>query len=196
MAKADVIALAQLFAVDQASAANLSTFYDEAVRTLGLHTGHLSALSLVTGVAAQAEYTAPVEAIRILAVFYNDLELFEETLPGLASACGTDWRQHPGDPIAYIRIDTTDKTIRLYPVPTLPGDSYIPLTGLFGASYPGYNVFIAHTEERADVPGYLELYLALTILTREYTRDSDHQDRTYAIMCDTLAKLALAAVGL
>ena len=194
MARADIIAFAQVLAAGLADEVQLDRFLDDAIRELGHSTDHLSNLSLVTGVAAQSVYSAPAPAVRVLAVYYGQSELYAETYAGLASAAGQDWRATTGEPVSYTTIDTDDRSVRLFPVPVLPGESFVPLSGLFGAAYPDYNVFFAHTEERTEVPEYLELYLALAILAREFARDSTHQDYAFAGAAKMLASIALAAV--
>lgn len=194
MARTDIIAFAQTLAAGLCDENQLDRYLTDCIRELGHSTDHLSNLSLVTGVAAQSVYTAPDAAVRVLGIFYGQSELYAETYAGLGSAAGQDWRGVIGDPISYTTIDTNDRAVRLFPVPVRAGEAFVPLTGLFGAAYPDYNVFFAHTEERTEVPSYLELYLALAILAREFTRDSTHQDYAFAAAAKMLASIALAAV--
>lgn len=194
MSKLSTIAFAQVLAAGEADETMLDQYYVEAVRELGHNSEHLTNISLVTGVALQAAYEAPAPAVRILSVFYGQRELYAETFKGLGASAGPFWRGVLGDPLSYTTADTNDLEVRLFPVPVHPGETYIPLTGLFGASYPDYNVFLLHTEERTEVPAYLELYLAMIILSREFARDSPHQDYTFASACAALATLCLSAV--
>lgn len=195
MSRAQVLAFADVLSAGEADQVQLDTYYTEAVRELGHTTDHITNLSLVTGVEDQAVYEAPSQAVRILACFYGQRQLYPETYTGLASAAGPFWRALHGDPVGYTTVDTSDRSVRLFPVPNRAGESYVPLSGLFGAAYPDYNVFLAHTEERADAPDYLDLYLTFTILAREFARDSAHQDYTFSEACSMLASVALAAVS-
>lgn len=189
--RADVLALVQLLANNAADTALINSFYDEMVITLA-EQRWLTQASLLTFTEGSTTVNLPGNAIEILDLFYDNTPLTELNLEDLKMIFGESWRNQKGYPRAYTLEAETKKTIEVCPAPSFPASPVIPIHGLpIGWDYPTYNGVIINSETRNDVPVYLELPLALMILEREYTRESDHQDLAFAGASGTLAKMLL-----
>ena len=193
--RADVLALVQLLANNAADAALINSFYDEMVIALA-EQRWLTQASLLTFTKGATSVNLPGNAIEILDLFYDNTPLTELSLEDLKMVFGESWRNQKGYPRAYTLESETKKSMEVCPAPQFPASPVIPIHGLpIGWDYPTYNGVIINSETRNDVPVYLELPLALMILEREYTRESDHQDLVLAGAAGALAALLLGMMG-
>ena len=195
MAKADVLALAQILAADQADGAHLSRFYDDIIRELGEQTDTLASFSLLEADRGDGQYAIPPEAVRLLAVYYDDRELYRTDPNDLATVYGPHWRDRIERPTAFTEDQETSGAFRIVPAPDLDSLAFVPVYfSPFGLDYPGASGAMLHTDRRTDVPVYLELWLALEILAREFRRPSTHVDSTFAEAAEQLAMLVRTLV--
>ena len=176
MARADVIALAQDLG-KFGDATSISDYYDEIVRELGLF--ELLVDPVPIGVDVElAAYQMPVPVIRTLELIsdrYGTLNPVDRVT--LRSVHGTGWTHRVGNPVAFTQEEQSDNAFRLFPIP----DQADELTALV-------------TGTRIDLPYWLELPVALEIVFREYSRESDHQDIEFARTAGLLAQLMFTLV--
>ena len=172
-------------------ATKLGDYYDEAVRELGLGVLVPGAVSLtgaefVAAVEGQAEYDWPTTALKILYVLYDRSQLsFAATDEALLY--DEEWRNLRGVPISFLTADQDQRTIAVVPTPEVDGQTVGVLTPYTG--FPAENLTFIFTEERDDVHSDEELPLALTILTRELSRDSDHTDQNTAAVAAAMGAM-------
>jgi hypothetical protein len=84
------------------------------------------------------------------------------------------WRNAVGTPIAYTLEAEAVQTAELYPAPYTTS----PATAIY-------------VENRTNVLPILTLPVALLVLQREFSRQSDHVDPDFAALCGTLGQLLL-----
>ena len=194
MAKADVTTLAQFIAGGQADEALLSRYYDDLIDTLAQTTDTLIEMTLSPLVSGQSVYTPPDTITRLISVICGDRELDLASRKSM-EATNSGWRKHEGIPVTYIRESEDQKQIRLYPIPDMVGDAFIPWwSSPVGEDYPNENLVYVHTHSPTDVPNWMNLGLALLILVPEFLRDSPHQDADFADACQAVADLVTGAM--
>lgn len=189
MSKADVLTLSNELALGLADPVQLGTYYADLVRLLGNE-------PVLTNAQAQdidalvRDYATPDEAVLLLAVYVGDREL-PHTLERELEAIDSDWRNAvPGIPRVYTDEDLSENAVALYPT---PADDALGTDQVFDDDFgldfvPGQLSFI-YTEERDDVLPWLELWLAVAILEREFERESNHRDLPFAGSAGQLAQV-------
>jgi hypothetical protein len=186
MSRATTLTLTQDFAAGLADVTSIDRYYDDVVFQLGAQPW-LTESTLVAVDEDTATYSLPDKAVRLLHLFYDDAHLMEESLDTL-SWQHPDWRDQRGRPLGYTRLGETARTIRLWPTPDVSSKDFIFLMGApFGRDFPEYAVVMLHTEVRDDLPAWLELPVALRVLAREFSQESDHRDTTFAEAATRLA---------
>lgn len=173
MAKADVLALTASLSLALEDTTATSNFYTRIVQEHGKLRESLIDAAYVAATAATVTYTIPTAAIRPIAFFYDDLWLFAEDKRG-ADVLDPYWRNREGDPIAVLFEDATARTFDALPVPRRSGASVGVATPF--TTFPGDNFTVIYTDNATDVQPWEELLVAADILSREFARDSDHQD--------------------
>jgi hypothetical protein len=192
MSRATTITLANTLANSEADTTKLGDYYDEAVRELGLGVLVPGAVSLTgaeyaAGVEGQAEYDFPATALKLLYVLYDRSQLaFAQT--DEANLYDEEWRNMRGVPVSFLTADQDQRTIAVIPTPDVDGQS-VGLNTPFTTTFPGENLTFIYTEERDDVHSDEELPLALTILSRELSRDSNHADGNAAQLAAAIAAM-------
>lgn len=194
MSKASVLALASELGGGQVASIQAQTYYDDLMVDIARQ-ALFNQLEIVAAVRDTAVYTLPTQMSQILGVFYDDRMLSMATERELESVT-PQWRDHRGQPVAYLIEKLSRHEFRLYPKPTAAGGVVIPLNGApFGLDYPVDTIAVLASEVRQDLPEWMDLPLALIVLAREFARDSDHMDDTFAGACRTLGALFLDMVG-
>lgn len=171
MAKADILALVSQFCIGQPVDAEVTTFCNEIIRELGF-------VELLVGVEEQAieglepRHVTEPNTIRTLEFHtgsYGRLDVIDSQ--SLEACIWPQWRAGVSSPkaITYSHEDQPD--FRLVPTPGSPD-----------------TLKIIRTEFRDDVPVWLELPIAFEVMSREFGRESDHQDLAFA---EATAKVAL-----
>lgn len=177
MAKADVLALVTQYCLGLSSGDEAGRYYDEIVREIGMS-------EVLTGVDLQAVVTdEPVhmnqaDTIRILELHTDDYGRLDRTDQQSVEAFQATWRAGNGTPNAFIQSNINEDTLRLLPIPSKPDI-----------------LSTIRTEYREDVPVWLELPIAFEIMSREFFRESDHQDLTLAIAAAGAATILFDLVG-
>ena len=192
--KSDVLVLVDDFSLGQADPNAASRFYDEIVRDFG-RAPYLVNASLVALAAGATGFTLPASAVAILAAFYDDDELVPAMQQELALV-NPQWRDERSAPSVYTAENETSREYVLYPRPGAATKDFIFLFGApMGVDFPEYAIGVVHTETREDVLPWMELPLALFILTREYLRESPHRDPMFAEACQRLGNLMWRLAG-
>lgn len=175
MTKAEVLALVQDMARDQADDTTISAYHDEVIEELAKSEDPpfvaLGNFALTSGV---SEYSWPSSAIRPLYMWYDGYQLSQSKEHRL-SAYDIEWRDSSGDPVAW-RIDNeTARTLRVMPTP----DSDSTTT-----------CKILYSQERTTyLHDFIVPYIVFRILYKEFIRPSDHQDIDWAKLCQQVAQL-------
>lgn len=196
MAKADVLALVSMLSDSTSSSTQVSNYYNDVVFEMadGVFPGpSLTNASFVAVVEGTANYTYPAALVRLIAVLYDARDLVRESQRG-AELFNRDWRGDFARPVAYVLNDEDLRTLSLIPVPDTSGQTIGVLTP-FSATFPAENLTFIFTEERDDVHLDEELPLALEILGREWSRDSDHHDAQAAEIAKKLSGLLFGLVN-
>lgn len=172
-----IFSLASNLALGDVTTSSFDRFFDAVMRDLAWTTAliEISTESISSG---QTSVTLPTLAMKIVAVFFEDRQLDPISLRSLESF-DPQWRDRRGEPVGYVTEGEGTRTYRLYPVPDYPG-----------------TLTLFHTQLQVAVPQWLELPLAYEILSREFSRESNHRDDTMAQMCEQMSTLLLSMVQL
>lgn len=180
MTKTTIITLAQDLCYDKANAAQLGTYFDDVMEEL-CKLPNCPFINTYTdaSVAAQGNYDFPLNAVRILAIFYKGSSLSYATVQQL-EAYDIDWRNLGDDPLFYVFEDLTSRVYNLSPVPATNSD----------------DIIVVHTDNRStDIEDWAALSIALAMLAKEFARPSDHQDPAFAEACKVGSQLLQQAAG-
>jgi hypothetical protein len=199
MAKADVLTLVDLLAGTRSDSASLATtttrdaYYDEAVSEHGLIREGAMAAEFVAVERGTATYTFPTDAVRVLAWVFDAVTLRPTNRRAL-EAYDSEWRNRRGTPQSFTMQDEDARTVRVVPVPNADGQA-IGTSTPFDGNFPDGNLTAIYTDGGEDHPAWDELWLAMEVLTREFSRDSDHMDLEYANAASQLASVLRILVG-
>jgi len=174
MAKADVTALVTTLANSTDDTTATGQYYDDIVEELGFGPTPLTSASYVAVTQGTRNYTLPTAALKTLAVFYDDTQLYLAKRQELATY-DENWRTRPGPPAVAALVDTDQRTLDLIPVPDQSGDTVGGATPF--TTFPSNNLTFIYSNNASDVHSWEELPIALDILAREFGRDSDHYDQ-------------------
>lgn len=135
-----------------------------------------------------ALYTLPANALAPLCAFYGDRQLNEEQERDL-DLLG-NWRDHRGEPLAYVMSYLADRTFELYPKPDVTSNAYIPIFGEpLGRDYPNYSLVLFTTFQRTVFQPWLAMLAALEISALEFRREGRQRDTQYSDACSAVADL-------
>lgn len=177
MAKADVLTLVSNFGVNAVDANETTVLYDEVVRELGLKEVLIGTESIDVK-AGTPVYATLDDNMELLEMYGNGGRIDKASIAALQALFGSDWRNRKGTPLAYTEQEVDDGKFRLVPQPTAPD-----------------TLTLIRDEAPVDVPLWLEVPVALEVLSREYSRESDHQDIAFAKLAHQLAALLFNFVG-
>lgn len=178
MARSDVLTLVDTFSLSVADATESGIYYDEIVRELGF-SEVLTSTEVQSVSAQQGTLTLAPDTIRALEMYSSAVGKLDTTnTNALRAIYGNSWKRLGGTTVAYSQDEENDNTVRLAPVSANP----ITMT-------------IVRTDARTDVPVWLELPIALEILSREMSRESDHQDVKFAVACAKVGQLLFNLLG-
>lgn len=172
MAKADIIGLVSQFCLGQTADPEATTYCNEVIRELGF-------VELLVGtetmpiIDEESVYETEPNTIRTLEFHtghYGRLDRIDAQ--SLETTFSAQWRAHATTPMAVTHTHEQQPEFRLVPEPT----ALDTLT-------------IIRTEFRDDVPVWLELPIAFETMSREFGRESDHQDLELAEATTRVAAL-------
>lgn len=192
MSKADVLALVADLGGSRCDAGVANQYYDDVAYELARASQTLE-INLIPSVADTAQYAYPSDAVNLLAVFYDDKQLSRATIREM-DAHSINWRDERGTPDDVVTEFEDAKTFRLAPTPDRASADFIFMGTPLGSEYPEYTCAALYQQKRDDLPAYFDLYMALEILSREFSRESDHRDLRFAQACQQLAALVLRMV--
>jgi hypothetical protein len=187
MAQADVLQLVTDVADSLNDATACTTYYGDVVFLMGLDPdGTLVTASTIDPGVNTLPTTMPTTSITTLAVLYDRTHLSKTGIQG-AGVWDSRWAITKGTPKVWLDQNQPRHTIAIVPIPvTPPSGAALPVDP--STTNPGFaGLTVLYTESRTNVHGDEELALALEILCREFSRDSDHTDRTLAQSCRTLS---------
>ena len=176
--KTEILALVQMLCWNLADATEIDRFFGEAEVELAKDP-RLWQLSHLVSTQNTPEYLVS-SALNVTAVFYGGRELLEASRAEL-DATTRQWREEFGTPIVYTKDAIDDHKFRLYPqrdsTPASATD------------------FFATNVTTTNIPDILSLPLALFILAREFSRESNHRDLIFATECNKMANELLGMVA-
>lgn len=181
MTKTTITTLVQDMCYSKANAAQLSTYFDDVMEQI-CKMPNCPFVDTYTdaSVAAQADYDFPANAVRIIAIFYNEIPLSYATVAQL-EAYDDDWRNLGADPRFYTFEDATARTFTLAPTPDTSSD----------------DIVIVYTDNRStDIEDWIAFSIALSMLSKEFARPSDHQDIKFSEACKVGAQILQQAAGI
>jgi hypothetical protein len=186
-----VLALCDLLSNYTADDTVITNIYDDIIESWAA-LEILTVANVLSVAAGQATVTLPPSLLSVLSFIYdsNDLDLMEQRE---LESLDPGWRNRVGRPRAVSIQSETPRTLRLYPTPGLPSG---PDLGIFGEplgrDYPPYSMVLIGAERRDNLPVQFELPMALLILQREFSRESDHNDADFAALCGQMGQTLLA----
>jgi hypothetical protein len=185
MTKAATLTLISNLSLTQTDATAIGTFYDEVVRDLG-RSDVLARATFIQSVAGTAQYSMPAAAIKRLHTFYDSIHLDHEKLINL-EAINSRWRDESDTPACVVVEDEDEDTFTLFPNPNV-GSAAVGGADI-GSGFIPYSITSMHTNFETDLPVWLELPIAFTVLGMEFNRESDHRDKDFAGLCLSVAQL-------
>lgn len=189
MAFADVMQLVADLSQGQADVTTCTGYYTDIVTEIGLTPSPTCVtVEYVPVTAPQAVFPLPANVINLLALAVDDRELPRATIGELWQYLPS-WQDRVGSPIVWTAEDTLSK--RVFQVVPALGSAGQPLGGLtpFDPNPAPGNITLVGSVTVVDVHPEEELWVALEILAREFSRDSDHEDPNTAQLCRSLASL-------
>lgn len=178
MAKADVLQLVSDFSLHAVDSNQFDDFYAEVIRELGGFDVLVSTRKLSVEKDVHT-YTIASDTLRIMQVYLNGISRLDFTnQEAIIDAFGLNWRQLKGTPISYTQEQEGSRFIRLVPAPDSDGE-----------------LTIFRADERDDLPSWLELPVAIEVVHRIFTAESDIQDVAFARVARGLADTMFEVAG-
>jgi hypothetical protein len=184
--KADTLALVQTLSNGMADSVTSEKYYNDVCFELA-HENWFVEASLVP--VTEGERTVSIDQAvgpgmgDILGLIYDDVDLDMAMLNDIESI-DPYWRDAFGYPRTYVVEDVNQKSIQLHPRPQVTSNPNLGNFGLpLGQDYPTYNVAAFYNYAPLDPQQpwyYLELLIALRVLSLEFSRESDHVDSEFA----------------
>jgi hypothetical protein len=194
MSQASVLSLAMQIANSQQQSPQTENYYTDAMADLAKQ-AIFNTVSIIGTTAGIAEYALPATTSKILGVLYDDVMLSEVHLREL-EAVDPQWRDTHGRPRAWTQDEVSKLSLRLFPIPVTSNPAPVfPNAAPLGIDYPIDCLVVLHSEIRADLPPWMDLPMALGVLSREFARDSPHMDEPFAKACQDAAQLLFAMVA-
>jgi len=174
----------------------MSEYFDEVITELAksLSAPFMDATQ-IRALDSTSVYSYPTGAERLEAVFFDTQQLSKTNVNEL-EALSSAWRTDEGTPFAWTQDRTTARTFQIYPMPDANGDT-LPGTLVWGSTFPSDDLALIYTESREnDLADWAALYVAYSVLSREFSRISDHQDIRFSKLCDAVASLTASIAGI
>lgn len=169
----------------------IERYYNESVKELHQFFPEISLIPIEQD---QSTFELPDTGNTLLQVFYDARMLDLSTLHDYRTV-GIQWRDKKGEPLVYIEEQEGERRWRIAPTPQLP--SRPPLGfGFLGVNYPSYNILALYTTSPDETLDIFDLLIAHRILSREFSRESSHQDIQYAERCQIIYTLLLTALNI
>jgi len=201
MTQATVLAWVDAISGDRADGTPLAqraattSLYAE-VATLLAREGWIANVALLPTTAGTAVYFPSSETVEVLGAFFDDRALARGRVDELRWTA-TQWRDVRGEPLVWIQDQETTDSFRLMPTPDVGSAAFTYDAGTgthLGVGFPPNALGVFFAESRIDLPAWLDLPVALLVLAREFSRESDHRDPAFAGTCEQLGRILLAMV--
>lgn len=192
MSKTNVLSLVSRLGLGLADEIQTLKYYDDATYDIA-NREIICNIQAITVTAGDATYDFPTEMGQLYAVFFGDRMLTEVMLREMEQR-SPQWRDEVGYPYGFVLSDETARTVRLVPTPkNVVTDAFVFTHGApWGEDFPNDALAMLGTERRDEMPSWMDLFLALGILAREFDRESDHRDPLFAGACLALSNLISA----
>lgn len=169
------------------------TYYDDLMWDAA-RWGVATTIELLESVRGDGQYALPATEARVYAIFYDDVMLSQHALQDL-EAVNPLWRDLVGKPAGWVSQDESEHDIQLVPTPDQSSVDFSFIHGApEGVDFPDRAISVVMGVKRDDLPAWLDVPLALAVLSREFERESDHRDTVFAQACRTLGDQLLALV--
>ena len=178
MSKATTLTLVDNMGLGDTTNAETSIHYDDIVRELGYQV-ILTEAGSTSQVSGTPTYTPPANTIRVLEIHGGYGIIDQTSYFELKNLLSPRMRDRVGRAIIWCHEHESNKDFRLTPTPN-ESDTL--------------TVFV--TQYQSTVPTWMEMPIALEILHREYTRESNHQDIDFAMLCRRLATMWFSLLGI
>ena len=192
MPKADTLALVDFLSGGVDDPATINRYYDDTMYELARENWTCDAQAFAVSIGQQEVDLDFTGFVNLLGLVYDDTEIDEIPLRQL-EMLDPYWRDAIGRTASFTQEDENNKVIALYPAPNVASN---PLGGTFGeplgGDYTTYNAVIFYSYPALDPlqpPYYLELVAALTIMAREFNRESDHPDPAVTEVASNLTQM-------
>lgn len=181
MTSSTIKALAQDLCHDKADSSEMDTYISDTVEQIcKMPNCPLVDTDTAASTSGTSDYVFPAAAVRIVTIFYNEIPLSYATVTEL-EAYDDDWRALTGDPRFFTIEDVDARKYTLVPQPDTSSD----------------DIVVMFTDNRAtDIEDWLGVHIALSALSREFARPSDHQDVAFSAACNEAAQLFFQAAGI
>lgn len=190
MSKANVESLVSDMALTQNEAGTTESFYQNTMKELSLKP-LFTDVRLIEITAETSQYTIPDDIGLILEMFYDSEIVFRESLASMGIH-SRNWKDLKGNPEFYVVESETSKQFRLVPEPQVSSKDFSFLLGEpLGRDFPEYSVGLIHTKVQGDNPDWMDLPIALKVVSKEFQKESKYQDPDFAEVCNQLADLVL-----
>lgn len=190
MSKATIKSLVSDLAFSMNDEATTEEHYVDSIRGLA-QMDYLTEARLIQSTEGTSTYVIPDDIVRILEIFHDTSKLGREEISSLQS-WNSEWRDEEGTPHSYVVEQLGKKTIRVVPTPDKSSSDFSFALGAgFGTDFPENSLLVIHSETPSDVQDWLDLPVALDILGREFTHESDHQDIQFGALCKQFSQLLL-----
>jgi hypothetical protein len=202
MPKADVLQLVADLTNGLADQTNASQIYSDLITELGRDSSWtMVRVQAFAGVAGEGDYQPSAlgvtDIVDILSVLYDGRHLARSDVAE-AKYYDRYFRVHLGRPRVWIEQDAPREGFQLYPIPSLSSVTAGPYDPTTHALAEG-DVVVVYTHDPSVLPNcHLEeeLAVALEVVAREMSRDSDHTDKTLAQIARTLSGMLFQMVGI
>lgn len=192
MPKTDTLNLVALLSNGMADAIASESFYNDTMVELAQEDWTTNAIIVALTKGKSEKDLSGTAFVNLKGFIYDDSEIDLASQTEIESI-DSEWRDAVGRTTSYIIEDGNVKTIALYPAPDLPSNPDLGLYGEpLGLDYPTYSGVLFYSYPALDPlqpQYYLELIIALRVLNREFTRESDHIDSEFATVAQTLMSL-------
>lgn len=191
--RAVVLAMVTTLSASQNDAAMSQRYYDEIVFDLAKQKWFVN-VEQVPVVVGQAAYSYPANVVHLMHVFFGSAQLELARLRELEYV-NPQWRDEEGEAVSYVLENEAARQFRLYPIPDVPTSTPLVLFGEpLGRDFRDGAITEMYSETRTTLPNYLDLPIALKIIEREFSRESDHQHSVFAAAAGKIGDLMLKMV--
>ena len=186
MPRSDVLTLVTDFGLGHGRGIEEEKYYDDVLERLGFDKW-FTQVSFVSVTAGTPTYTLDFNPAKIIAAFFGASMIYRESVAGL-EALNPNWRDEKGTPQFFTSEGETVNVIRLYPEPDVTSGIFSFSSGSpFGVDFPKSVLGLVHSDTIVDAPSWLDLPIALEVLSKEFMHQSDHRDEEFSGLCKQIS---------